>query len=287
MTRTHEGELLAVLLCLLESFFPVLSLMAIPLIGALNTYCITLCIAIVVLIVVLGLTEGYAGLSNRKAQKYLLLTAFFITLLFLLIFLGLQYTTAGNMAVIMTLQLFFSYLYFNVFGRENMDRVHTFGAFLMGIGAIVILIPKNFTVNSGDILVCCAAAVAPVANLYQKRARKYVSTVTILTYRYIAALPFVLIMALSFEGLPTVESLLEALPWLAAIAVLIYVLSKILWIEALHRIGITKISAMFSLTPIFTLLFAFLLLHEIPDSREIIGVFAVLGGAYLITQSVS
>ena len=65
---------------------------------------------------------------------------------------------------------------------------------------------------------------------------------------------------------------------------MIYVLSKMLWIEALHRIGITKLSAMIALMPLFTLLFAYPVLHEAPSARQLLGTLPVLLGAFLITR---
>ena len=131
MTRQREGELYALILSILESWFPILSLFAIQAIGALNTYFFVLVIATAVLMIVLGTKEGYGGLVSKAALPDLLWTSFYITTLFTLIFLGLRYTTAGNMAVILTLQLLFSYLYFNLIGSEKMDALHTFAAFLM------------------------------------------------------------------------------------------------------------------------------------------------------------
>ena len=286
MTRIREGELFALLLSLIESLFPILSILVIPLLGPIHTYFFIICIAALALIFIVGSKEGFSGLVKKEAQKDLLLTAFFITLLFLLIFLGLQYTTAGNMAVILTLQLFFSYLYFNVIGREPMERKHTVGAFMMGTGAIVILFPENFTLNSGDCLILSASAVAPLANLFQKRARTHVSALSILAYRYLVALPFVFITALVFEPMPSTGAIVNALPYLIVIALLVYVLSKILWIEALHRIGITKLSAMYSFSPMFTLLASWMILGEIPGPLECIGIVPILVGAYMISRPV-
>ena len=284
MTRQREGELYALILSVLESWFPILSLFAIRAVGALNTYFFVVLVATAVLMIVLKAKEGYRGLVDRAAMPDLLWTSFYITTLFTLIFLGLRYTTAGNMAVILTLQLLFSYLYFNLFGSEKLNALHTFAAFLMGTGAVVILFPESYRFNPGDLLVLIAAAIAPLANYYQKRARARVSSLTILTFRNLAALPFLFVAALLLEGLPTGGALMTALPYIAAVALLVYVLAKVLWIEALHRIGITKLSALIALIPLFTLLFAYPLLHEVPSPRQLLGIVPVLVGAFLITR---
>jgi len=284
VTPQRQGELYAVVLSLLESWFPILALVAVQSIGPLNTYGFILIIATAVLLLLLYVREGFGGLADREALPDLLWTSFYITLLFTLVFIGLRYTTAGNMAVILTLQLFFSYLYFNLPGREKLDALHTFAAFLMGSGAVIILFPATFIFNPGDLLILIAAATAPLANLYQKRARQRVSALTILTFRNLAALPVLFGAALLFEGLPTFEALLKVLPAIAAVALLVYVLAKILWIEALHRIGITKLSAMIAFMPLFTLIFAYPTLGEIPTLRQMLGTLPILLGAYLITR---
>lgn len=286
MTRTREGELYALVLSFLEGWFPILSLFAINAIGAINTYFFVIVVASLVLLSILGRTEGYADLFKRTALPDLLGTTFFITLLFVLIFIGLRYTTAGNMAVILTLQLFFSYLYFNVIGREKIDRLHTFAAFLMGLGAIVILYPDPYRFNAGDVLIFIAAAIAPLANYYQKRARAHVGSLTILTFRNLVALPFLALGAWLAEGFPDTQALGIALPYVTAVGILIYVVAKIFWIEALHRIGVTKLSAMIAFIPLFTLIFAYSVLHEVPSMQQLIGIIPILVGAYLITRPV-
>jgi len=284
LTRQRQGELFALLLSVLESWFPILSLFAVQTVGPLTTYFVVLLIAASLLLLLLGFKEGFGGFADKAALPDLLWTSLYITLLFTLLFIGLRYTTAGNLAVILTLQLLFSYLYFHRLQSEKMDKLHTFAAFLMGSGALIILFPEQFRFNPGDLLVLIAAAIAPLANLYQKRARSRVSSLTILTFRNLAALPFLLAAALLFEGVPDTAKLAAALPGIAAVAVLIYVLAKILWIEALHRIGITKLSAMIALIPLFTLLFAYPALGEVPTARQLIGTVPVLLGALLITR---
>lgn len=284
MTRQREGELYAAALSLLESWFPILSLFAVQAIGPLNSYFFVVLMATGVLLSVLAFREGFGGFLDREALPDLLWTSLYITALFTLLFVGLRYTTAGNLAVILTLQLLFSYLYFNVFGTERMSTLHTTAAFMMGGGALVVLFPEQLRFNPGDLLVLLAAAIAPLANLYQKRARARVSALTILAFRNLAALPVLGIAVVLFEGLPSEAAFHTALPYLAAVALLVYVLAKILWIEALYRVGITKLSALVALIPLFTLLFAYPVLGEIPTVGQMFGAAAILVGAFLITR---
>jgi drug/metabolite transporter (DMT)-like permease len=198
----------------------------------------------------------------------------------------MRYTTAGNMAVIVFLQVLFSYLYFNVLGKEKMDNIHLIGAIIMTIGALIILIPNDMQFNKGDWLILLASAMAPIVNLYQKRAREYCSAETILGFRTVVGFPFVALLAYTLEPAVSYEDFMSALPYMFLIATGIYVAAKIMWIEALNRITITKLSAMLALLPLFTLFFAYLYLDEVPELRQIMGIIPVLVGGYLITKPI-
>jgi len=287
MQNERKGEILVAILSILEGLFPIFSLFTIALIGAIYSYAFVVFIATLLLTAILIMKKQWSTLFIRKAQKDLLLTSLFITMMFLLLFLSLRYTSAGNVAVLIFLQLLFSYMYFNIFGSEKLTRLHTLGAFIMGSGAVIILFPEDLQFNIGDAMALAAAAIAPIANLYQKRARTHVGTITILTYRNIAALPVLFTMALLLEPLPEQAKLITALPYLIAIGILVYVIAKILWIEALHRISITKMSAMVALIPLFTLVFAYFVLHEVPTLRQLLGIVPIIAGGYLITRPVS
>jgi len=287
MTKEREGELLMLGLALLESWFPILSIVSMSYIGALHTYAFSLVIALVFFIGIMAKRNRFVELKNKEAYKDLFLTSFWITTLFTLVFIGMRYTTAGNMAVIIFLQLLFAYLYFNVFGKEKMDTLHLVGALIMGVGALIILIPDEMTFNKGDLLILAGAITAPFANLYQKRARTFCSSETILGFRTVVGLPFIALLAWAYEPTIQYENFIHALPYLLFIGIVIYVISKIMWIEALHRISITKVSAMMGLVPMMTLLFAYLYLHEIPQLRQILGIIPILVGGYLLTKPIS
>ena len=284
MQEERKGEIYMLLLSLIESWFPILSLFSIPLIGAIYSYTFAIIIATVIFLSLLVYQKKVPELFQKNALKDLLLTTLFINLLFVLVFIGLQYTTAGNMAVIIFLQLLFAYLYFNLFGSDKLSPMHTAGAAVMGVGALTVLVPDDLSFNRGDLIILIAAAIAPFANLYQKRARSYVSSETILAFRNVVALPVIFALAYLLEPLPTTENLIKTAPYLLIIGLLVFGLAKVLWIEALHRISITKVSAMLALPPIFTLVFAYFTLDEVPGTRQVLGIIPILIGGYLITR---
>ena len=284
MGNETRGILYAWVFAMLEGLFPILSIFILKYIGSLYAYAFSITIAMLFFISYLMIKHKLHELVKRKALYDLFMTALLINLMFVLIFTGLRFTTAGNMSVIIIMQLFFAYLYFNVFGSEKLGTLPTIGALMMAIGGIVVVFPKNFAVNTGDLLILLAAAIAPVANVYQKRAREYVSSETILAFRNAVAIPVLLALAYFFEHTVSKAQFTKALPFILLNGILVFTLAKILWIEALHFTSITKLSAMVSLIPVFTLLFAYLIFGDIPTSRQLLGIIPVIMGSLLISQ---
>lgn len=286
MQKEREGELLMLGLSVIESWFPILSILSMAYIGALHTYMYSLIIALFFFFILMFKRKRFSELKNRAAYKDLLLTSFFITTLFTFVFIGMRYTTAGNMAVIIFLQLLFAFFYFNILANEKMDRLHLIGSVVMGVGAIIVLIPQELTLNKGDLFILAGAAIAPFANLYQKRARQFCSSETILTFRTVVGLPFIAALAYYLEPAVSYPAFIQALPYLLIIGIAVYVVSKIMWIEALHRVSITKVSAMMGLVPLMTVVFAFLFLGEVPSLKQGLGLIPILVGGYILTRPI-
>ncbi len=284
MDTEKRGLLYAWLFAMLEGLFPILSIFTLRYIGSLYAYAFSIAVATLFFVAYLHHRGKLHELISAEARFDLLMTALLINGMFVLIFIGLRYTTAANMSVIIILQLLFSYLYFNVFGSEKLGVVPTIGAFMMAVGGIYVVFPADFRFNKGDLMILAAAAIAPVANLYQKRARNFVSSETVLAFRDIAAIPIVLALALLFERPLSLHAFREALPFILLNGFLVFTLAKMLWIEALHFTSITKLSAMVSLIPVFTLLFSWLLLSQIPSMHTLPGIIAVVVGSLLISR---
>lgn len=284
MNNEKKGEIFMLIQALFESWFPIIIIFAYAYITPIFAYSINIFVATILFIFLISYKKKFHEFKNKAGYKDLILTTFFITLLFLFVFLGLNYTTATNMAVILFLQLLFSFIYFNIIAREYISKKHILGAFLMGSGAIVILFPDDLSFNKGDILVLLGAMVAPIANYYQKRARAYVSVEVVLAFRYILSLPFLIVLAYFLEPLPTLNNLSNALPYLILSGFLVFGVGKIFWVEAIYLIPITKASALASFIPPLTIFFAFLILDEVPTFIQILAIIPIVLGGFLITR---
>lgn len=292
MQKTHHrhqfiGELYTLVLSVIEAHFPIFAFFTVTALGGLHAYFYSLAIAASLLIIWVLLRGKLGELKRRHAYKNLALTSLFITSLFSLVFLALQTTSPSHVAIILFLQVLFSYLFLGRRPGEQLDRHHLIGVALMTLGAVIILFPNQLSLKLGDGLALLAAIIAPFANQYQKRARADVSSETILMVRSLIALPFLYLLAQLFEVEPSWDEIQSQALWLFLTGAMVFVVSKILWVEALHRLPITKVNALYAFSPLMTLGLAYLYLAEPPTWTQIFGAIPILIGSFFITQKVA
>ena len=282
--QSRQGELFASGMIVAESWFPIAAAMAVMALGGLHAYFYSLLFAALGLSLWWLARKEYVDLKKTQAYKDLALTSFFITLLFGLTFVGLQYTSPINVAIILFLQVLFSYLFLGRKQGESLNARQLFGGVLMTLGALLVLFPGKIQLSLGDFLVLLASMVAPIANLYQKRARQHVSSATVLLVRSVIALPFIYLLALAFEASPSWQMVYAQIWPLLFVGLVVFFLAKVLWIEAIHRLPITKVNALFAFSPLLTMLWSWWFLEQHPLWFQVAGVVPILMGALLISS---
>ncbi len=286
LNRQKQGELYVLSASFIEAWFPIAIFYLAHALGGIHALFYSLVIAGCFLGGHALWSGQYKQLSDTSAYPALLKTSLLISTLFMLVFVGAQYTTASHVALIIFLQLLFAYLYFQRTVEERLDRQHLLGAILMGLGAIVILFPMDeaWRINFGDGLVLLAAMLAPIGNYYQKQARQKVASTTILLVRSLIGIPVVYLVASVFEVAPSWQLIQSQWPWLLFSGLMIFVVAKVLWMESLHRLSITKVNALYALSPLLTLVLAYWILNEVPSFWQLLAVLPIVFGGYLITR---
>lgn len=220
----------------------------------------------------------------RRCMHDILIASFIIGVAYYAIFyLGFKYTTAGNGAVVALMEVFFSFLIISVIRKHDpLIPSHVAGAGMMLAGALFILIPRTAGWHGGDLIILCATAIPPLGNMAMQRARKEASAAYIMFWRSFISSLFLFFLFFLFEKAPSSSALVSILPLTLVTGMFVLGLSKIFWIEAIHRIPVTKTISLVSIQPLFTLLFASLFLHETPTIVQLFSFFPMAIGMFLL-----
>jgi drug/metabolite transporter (DMT)-like permease len=284
------GEASILLSALLWSLFPVLTILTYSTLSPLFTAGIATLLASLFFAVLLTIRDEWGMLLARGAWKDIALATFFIGIAYYgLMFLALRSTSAGNAAILALMEVFFSFLIVGLLLKhEPLSPRTIIGGTCMVLGAVLVLLP-NATMEwqKGSLLVIAATAFAPLGNRHAQRARALVTSNAIMFVRSLLSGSTLLALGLIIEPYPTTQALIHSAGYLLINGILVLGLSKILWIEGIHRLPITKAISIESINPLFTLLFAFLILHEMPGLPQIAALVPIGVGMLLLTKSAS
>lgn len=264
MQNTTKGDFLAILSIFSWACFPV----ALKLGSALSPLwmgSLSMVVSTVFFFIVIVMRRGRFRLSGADARKNMAIAILFNGVAYYaLCFIGYRYTSSGNGAVLSLMEIFFSYLILSVFLRhEAFNPRQAFGAGLMLLGALIILLPGYDGFRGGDLLIFVACALPPIGNRAMQSLRRHVGSDVIMFWRSLFGSVFIVALAFAFENTPSFADLTGTAMWPVLInGILILGFSKILWLDSLHYIPITRAISFDAMLPVFTMIVAWFLLGE-------------------------
>jgi drug/metabolite transporter (DMT)-like permease len=278
------GEISIMSSAILWSLFPVITILSYNGLDPITSLAWATFFSMLFFLAIAIARSSWINIFRRDILLSLLAVALIQGIFFyILYFTGLTSTSAGNASIIATSEILFTFLFFNIWRKEYIDIKHIAGAIFMIISAITILSPNFIEFRPGDFFILGAMAIAPVGNMFQKRLRKNMNSEQLLFFRTLIATPALFIIAYAFGenvAIPTGN-----IWWILLInGLILFGLTKILWIESIHRISVTKAISMGSVSPIFTLFFAFLILGDHPTTIQIVALPISILGIYLLTR---
>lgn len=235
--------------------------------------------------VIVSVRKKWKEIRNWQAIKYLLCVVLFNGVLFYgFYFFGLKYTDPGNAGLIAQMEVLFTFLFFNIWKKEYISRKYLFGVLLMLLGATIVLLPNVKSFNPGDVIVLAAMTFAPIGNHFQQKARKEMSSETMMFTRSFLAFPIIFLLAYLLGDSISLASFRAAWIAVAVNGLLLLGLSKIFWIEGIHRISVTKAVAMGGFIPLLTLFLAWLILGRAPTIFQLSAFLPLFFGLMLLTS---
>jgi len=201
-----------------------------------------------------------------------------------LTFLAVGMTQPGDVALLLMLEIPFSVILLNRHDGERLPKRQSLGALLMCSGAMIVLFPKEFQILPGDLLILLATALAPIGNVFQKRARKEVSAEFMLCVR--SAVSTLILAALSLSLKENFSWPSANLEWALILinGIFLLGLSKIFWVEAIHRMPISKAMACSAVTPFLTIMWIYFCFNQTPTFQQTLGSVPLAIGMILIVR---
>jgi drug/metabolite transporter (DMT)-like permease len=286
--RERQGEYFILLQALLWSLFPVITILSYSRLPPLVSFGWSTFLAALFFGSLLTLRHRWGEIMDRSSLKNMLWAALFLGILYYcLVFFGLHYTSAGNASLIATTEIFFSFIFFHVWHKDFISSKNIVGAIFMLIGAFIVLFPNTTKLHLGDLLILLAAMIAPFGNYFQQKARETVSSEMILFVRSSISTPVVFILSHLFKERSSVTDLQSSAVLILINGLLLLGFSKILWVEGIHRISVTKSNALASIAPPLTLLFAWLILDNIPTRFQLLSIVPIIFGIILLSMNKS
>jgi len=284
LNQQRQGELFIVSESILWALFPIVTIFSYNSLSPLFSLAGSTTFSIFLFALVVGFKKKWAELKNWNAFKDVLWATLIIGVgYYVLFFFSLKYTSAGNASIIsLTAEIFFSFIFFHLWHKDYIPKSHIIGTILMATAAIIVLFPNTTALNKGDLLVLLAAFIAPFGNFFQQRARKKISSETIMFSRSIISAIIILGLAMTIDNPIKLIGIKTSFLFLVINGFLLLGLSKILWIEGIHRISVTKSTALNAIAPILTIIFAWLLLAQLPTGWQLLSIIPMFGGIILL-----
>lgn len=257
-------------------------------IGPLTTVFLRLVISSALLYTGLRLTRRLQPI-RREHRKLIMLSALFNPFLYFLgESYGVKYSSPTISAVIIATIPVFSALAAFIYYGEKFHRINILGFVLSFVGVVVLLLGPDLSFSTSPLGVAClffAVLTAVAYALVLKKLAGLYSAFTIVTMQNILGAIYFLPLVLVFEHEYLRHLPADADMWrpLLMLAVFASSLAFIFFTISTRELGVSRTNVFSNFIPVFTALFAWLLVDEKITAGKIAGMLMVTTGV-LLTQ---
>jgi len=282
-----SGELYILLEVFLWSLVPIISIITFATIPPLFTAAISIFCAAIFFATNLTINKEWKTTTSSETWKNILGATIILGILFYtFLFIGMKHTTASNTSLILNMEVFFAMIILGpLVKQEKINNLQILGAILMVVGSSFIIFPGTFHPNKGDILILLITPILPIGNLFAKKALKDVGPSYLMFFRSLISGAFILSLALLTEPIPSLSLLQESWIFLAINGFILSGFRTLLWLRGIKLINISTANTIATISPAFTLILAYFILHEVPTPWQIAGFTPIVLGVWLLVRN--
>ncbi len=247
---------------------------------------IRLCVAVTFLSLYLWITKGFASISKGD-RKYFFMLAFFEPFLYFLgESFGLTYVSSTVGSVIISTIPVFAVIFAWIFYRERLKLINYAGVIISFIGVIIFITNRSGGLGmsmKGLVLLLLAVAAAVGYNMILHRLANKYSPIMIVNLQNLIGLILFLPLFLIFDlkKLLITGFIADSMSAIILLAIFASSGAFVLFAYSVRHIGVSRANVFCNLIPVFTAIFAFLLMGDKMTIRNIAGMAVVIAGLFL------
>jgi drug/metabolite transporter (DMT)-like permease len=191
--------------------------------------------------------------------------------------IGLKLTSTGHSAFITSSAVIAVPFILYTFYKFKLFKIDILAVAIVFAGLFLLTYDFDLAINKGDLITVITALSCAFHIVLAGKFVKKTNTYTLVTYQFFAA-SLVSLIAWLISGEPTLTMSTKAafsLLYLGIFGTLFcYFIS--VWVQ--KYVSSLKVAIVFSLEPVFAAIFGYFLLHEILNTKELIGAILILSG---------
>jgi drug/metabolite transporter (DMT)-like permease len=200
-------------------------------------------------------------------------------------FLGLKLSSAADTALLTNGETVFSILFALLIFKERLTPIGYVAVTLMLFGVFLVTSNLNFdspvfTLNIGNVFVITSTIIWGFDNNISKIIARQVDVSKLIQLKALIG-GSILLGTVVILGIPINIQSVQLIP-IVVLGVFGFAISLYLYLHSIKRIGVIKASSLLSLSAVFGLVFAILLLHEVLSINQLIAILIMIGGIHLM-----
>jgi drug/metabolite transporter (DMT)-like permease len=244
-------------------------------------------IAVLCLIPIVWWKEKSLSVSRKAIFPLVLMGITGVVLFNLFQFLALDFTSATNVGLISTLNMFSIAFFSFLFLKEKINALQLGSMLISFVGVLLVLSKGHFEMlfsigfNRGDLLMVAAVCVWGLYSIVSKWAMKY--TTPLLATLYSGIFGVIVLIPLNVQDFTITNLNASFVQSILYTGVVSTVLCMLLWNIGVQKIGATTSGMFLNFNPIFTAIIAFMWLGERLTLIQGVGSVIVIVGCFLFT----